>query len=82
MRRKQSKKQAQPNMKSDYLEQINLNAAGLDIDDDFVWTSVPSDRDEQPVRRFSTFTCDLHALADWLEACRIETVAMESTGVL
>lgn len=69
-------------MKSDYLEQINLNAAGLDIDDDSVWASVPSDRDEQSVRRFGTFTCDLHALANWLEACRIETVAMESTGVL
>ena len=27
------------------------------------------------------FTGDLHRLADWLVACRIETVAMESTGV-
>jgi len=33
------------------------------------------------VRVFPTFTVDLHALADWLEACQIETVAMESTGV-
>ena len=30
---------------------------------------------------FSSFTCDLHALADWLQQCRIRTVAMESTGV-
>ncbi len=29
----------------------------------------------------STFTEDLHAAADWLKACNIETVAMESTGV-
>jgi transposase len=33
------------------------------------------------VRRFATFTVDLHTLADWLIACEITTVAMESTGV-
>jgi len=33
------------------------------------------------VRSFPTFTADLHRLADWLEACRIGTVAMEATGV-
>jgi transposase len=33
------------------------------------------------VRRFATFTADLQALADWLEACGIETVAMESMSV-
>ncbi len=33
------------------------------------------------MRCFSTFTEDLHAAADWLKACHIETVAMESTGV-
>ena len=32
-------------------------------------------------RRHKTFTQDLYALADWLEACRVWTVAMESTGV-
>ena len=42
---------------------------------------MPADRDEQPVREFASFTEDLHALADWLAACGINTVAMESTGV-
>ena len=79
---KKSKKQAQKSVKFDYLEKINLDAAGLDIDDDNVWASVPSSRDEQPVRRFGTFTRDLHEMADWLKKCRITTVAMESTGVL
>jgi transposase len=65
----------------DSLQQINLNAAGLDIGDDEIWTAVPSDRDEQAVRCFGTFTQDLHALADWLERCGTETVAMEATGV-
>jgi transposase len=33
------------------------------------------------VRRFSTFTADLEALADWLIDCGVTTVAMASTGV-
>ncbi len=43
--------------------------------------TVPSDRDENPVRGFKSFTADLEQLADWLKACDIEWVAMESTGV-
>jgi hypothetical protein len=33
------------------------------------------------VRSFETFTEQLMALADWLQQCRVRTVAMESTGV-
>jgi transposase len=65
----------------DSLSQINLNAAGLDIGAAEIWVCVPEGRDETSVRMFETFTVDLHALADWLEGCGIETVAMESTGV-
>ena len=43
--------------------------------------AVPSDRDDQAVREFGSFTRDLHELADWLESCGVDTVAMESTGV-
>jgi transposase len=60
---------------------VNPNAAGLDIGSEEIWACVPEDRDTQPVRPFGTFTPDLYVLADWLTACRIETVAMESTGV-
>lgn len=63
------------------LEQINLNAAGLDIGAAEIWASVPEDRSEPPVQVFPTFTVDLHRLADWLAGCGIDTVAMESTGV-
>ena len=62
-------------------EQINLNAAGVDIGSGEHWVSVPPDRDPQSVRRFTCFTPDLQALADWLQQCGVETVAMESTGV-
>ena len=63
------------------LQKIPLNAAGIDIGSRSHWVSVPDDRDPQPVREFASFTHDLAALATWLEACGIDTVAMESTGV-
>jgi transposase len=65
----------------DALEQINLNAAGIDIGTEEIFVAVPKGRDEESVRSFPTFTADLHRIANWLEACEIETVAMESTGV-
>jgi transposase len=65
----------------DVLQQLNLNAAGLDIGASEIYACVPADRDEQSVQVFETFTVDLYALADWLAACNIETVAMESTGI-
>lgn len=43
--------------------------------------AVPPDRDNEPVQSFRTFTTDLQRLADWLVACRITSVALESTGV-
>ena len=43
--------------------------------------AVPPDRDDEPVREFRSFTADLNAIADWLDACGVDTVAMESTGV-
>ena len=65
----------------DALEQINLNAAGIDIGAEEVYVAVPKGRDEESVRSFLTFTADLRQLADWLATCGVETVAMESTGV-
>jgi transposase len=35
---------------------------------------------ERPVQAFGTTTPELHRLRDWLLACAIRTVAMESTG--
>lgn len=60
---------------------MRAHAAGLDIGAEEIYVAVPSDHDQESVRCFSTFTCDLHALADWLQGCGIDTVAMESTGV-
>lgn len=63
------------------LERMNPNAAGIDCGAATHYVAVPADRDPTPVRAFQTFTADLYRLADWLTACGVTTVAMESTGV-
>src|SRR5438445_1797899 len=63
------------------LERLNPNAAGIDCGSAMHYVAVAPDRDATPVRAFTTFTTDLHRLADWLTACGVTTVAMESTGV-
>jgi len=74
------------------LPQINPHAAGIDIHLDEHWVAVPPDSATPPpvdhppsvpphVCKFGTCTADLEMLADWLTACGITTVAMESTGI-
>jgi transposase len=57
------------------------NAAGIDVGSSSHYVSVPPERDEQAVREFGCHTSDLKALAAWLVACGVDTVALESTGV-
>lgn len=61
-------------------DQVNWNAAGIDVGATSHWVAVPADRAEVNVREFEAFTGDLYRLAEWLQECGIETVAMESTG--
>jgi transposase len=63
------------------LDVIHGNAAGIDVGNSSHYVAVRPDRDPDPVRRFDSFTADLHCLADWLEQCGVTTVAMQSTGV-
>lgn len=60
---------------------INPNAAGIDVSSTEMQVSVPKDRNGECNRCFGSFTEDLHLIAHGLKACRIGTVAMESTGV-
>jgi transposase len=60
---------------------LEPDAAGIDLGAREIFVAVPSDRDENPVRVFRTFTEDLQQMARWLIGCGITTVAMESTGV-
>ncbi len=66
---------------SSHLEQINHNAAGIDLGGSEHWVCVPIERADKHVRRFGCFTPDLMAMADWLIECGVQTVAMEATGV-
>jgi transposase len=70
----------------------NPHAAGIDIHAAQHGVAVPPEAAPPPaadhpphlpphVRRFGACTADLEALADWLGACGVTTVAMESTGV-
>lgn len=80
-RRAHSKKERKVTDPTTGLPPLNLNAAGIDVGNAEHYVAVPADRCAEPIRCFSSFTADLYALADWLEECRIDTVAMESTGV-
>jgi transposase len=64
-----------------HLAHINKMAAGIDIGSKSHFVAVPEGTTEKCVQEFQSFTTDLHALADWLDDCGIETIAMESTGV-
>lgn len=60
---------------------LNPNAAGIDVSDKEMMVCVPGDRCDEPIQLFGTFTADLHTIARHLQSCKIDTVAMESTGV-
>lgn len=63
------------------LKVVHPEAAGIDVHSEFHFVAVPSGCAAEPVRKFGAFTEDLNSLADWLQACGIRSVAMESTGV-
>ena len=77
---------------SESLRLTNAHAAGIDVHAAVHFVAVPpaavpadsNNPDPQMprhVRRFGACTPDLELLADWLKACGITSVAMESTGV-
>jgi transposase len=75
--RRRSKPRSSPYV----LQRINPDAAGIDCGATAHFVAVPPDRDATPVQSFRTFTTDLHRLADWLQNCRVTSVALEATGV-
>ena len=79
MKIKQKRKKRE--MKAAPLPVIREDAAGIDIGATLIHVAVGPGRDEEPVRTFETFTRDLKAIVLWLQAVRVKTVAMESTGV-
>ena len=60
---------------------VHANAGGIDVGNDSHYVAVPPDRDPDPVREFGCWTTALKQMAEWLKSCRIDTVAMQATGV-
>ena len=71
---------------------LHRNAAGIDVHSDMHMVCVPAEAvppAAEPtaqglppnVRRFGANSCDLMAIAGWLQQCGVTTVALESTGV-
>lgn len=63
------------------LKIIHPHCAGIDIGSQEHWVAVDPDSSPEPVRHFSSFTDDLHAMANWLKSLDVTLVAMEATGV-
>jgi transposase len=63
---------------------LHPHAAGIDVGATEHFVCVPADAvgaNESAVRSFGAFTGELDQLVEWLLACKVTTVAMESTGV-
>ncbi len=67
----------------DELKIVHPHAAGLDIGAREIWASVPVLPAPRTLSRASLVPSQWiwQALADWLIACGVDTVALESTGV-
>jgi len=60
---------------------IRPDTAGIDISPEVIYVAVDPQRDPKPVRAYGSFTGELYRIANWLKACNVRTIAMESTGV-
>lgn len=58
---------------------VNAHACGIDVGSNSNWVCVGNRTDQ--IREFGVFTEDHHALAKWLKKHKVETIAMESTGI-
>lgn len=63
------------------LDVVHRDAAGIDVGSREHYVAVGPDRDGESVQVFGCFTEDLQRMAEWLKACGVRTVAMQSTGV-
>jgi transposase len=64
---------------------LQPHAAGIDLGNAEHYVCVPEDSvapGQKPVRSFGVFNPQLDQMVDWLKQCRVQTVALESTGVM
>jgi len=63
---------------------VHPHAAGIDVGATEHYVAVPPDSvpaEASTVRSFGCFTEEIEGMVEWLKACGVDTVAMESTGV-
>src|SRR6201984_1383351 len=60
---------------------VPAHAGGIDVGNESHYVAVHPDRDPVPVREFGCWTRALNEMAEWLKSCRIDTVAVQATGV-
>lgn len=79
---KNKKKQIKVNSLK-FLKKIRENVAGIDVGGEFHYVAAPDPKHEGKivVNRFGCFTANLQECVQWLQQCKIVSVAMEATGV-
>jgi len=61
---------------------LRANVAGIDLASEVHWVCAPNvDRTGRDVEKFGATTPELERMAEWLKERKVESVAMESTGV-
>lgn len=62
-------------------EVVHPNSAAVDVGGSEHLAAVDPTKCDEPVKRFSAFTDDLIAMAEWFKSLDVKVVAMEATGV-
>jgi hypothetical protein len=57
-----------------------MKTCGLDVHKDTIFCAIYDGKDAV-VEKFSTFTPDIEAICDYIQAQGLDTMAMESTGI-
>ena len=71
-----------PAMEENGLPVLRRNVAGIDVGSTSHWVCAPTvDGTAREVEQFGATTPELEKLAQWLQQRKVESVAMESTGV-
>jgi transposase len=73
---------ADPEIEGNGLPVLRRNVAGIDVGSSSHWVCAPTvDGTAREVEQFGATTPELEKLAQWLQQRKVESVAMESTGV-
>ena len=71
-----------PALEENGLAVLRRNVAGIDVGSTSHWVCAPTvDGTAREVEQFGATTPELEKLAQWLKQRKVESVAMESTGV-